>query len=503
MATSEYIRKNGSKAKPPVQFNSQRNPGRLRVGTPGLASKLILMLGDVFVISLAFVIALVVKIRFLADFGDLKQVGLTQLPLYLVFFSWFLLAILLVSHRYGLYNPVPITSGMRELRLTVQAVLNAGLLLCGGLYMAHGDIASRSFVILLICTTAIVSSIWRSTMRLARYRHYEKGLDTRNMVVLGTNYLSHALGQHIAGNYRLGYQFLGYISPLEQDNGTVVTSDEILGGTERLRELTRLHFIDEVVIAQAMPTEKVIGLLEEARELGVDIRAISGLYGELTAVATIEYLGVYPVASLHRSNSKIFALFFKRVFDILFSSMALIAAFPLMLVIAAAVRLDSPGPIFYVSDRIGKRGRVFPCFKFRTMVQDAEKRKKELAALNERDGILFKMTNDPRITRFGHMLRKYSLDELPQLFNVLRGEMSLVGPRPPIASEVEKYELEHFRRLAVMPGLTGLWQIQARQDGSFAKYIELDTAYVEHWTFWLDIKILVRTAHVVIRGTGT
>jgi lipopolysaccharide/colanic/teichoic acid biosynthesis glycosyltransferase len=191
------------------------------------------------------------------------------------------------------------------------------------------------------------------------------------------------------------------------------------------------------------------------------------------------------------------------VFDILFSIAAMIAAFPLMAFIALAVLLDSRGPIFYVSERIGKRGRVFPCFKFRTMVKDAEKKKRDLAALNERDGILFKVSNDPRVTRVGRILRKYSLDELPQFFNVFRGEMSVVGPRPPIASEVEKYELEHFRRLEVLPGLTGLWQVHARQDSSFAKYIELDTAYVENWSFWLDVKILMRTAHVVIRGTGT
>jgi lipopolysaccharide/colanic/teichoic acid biosynthesis glycosyltransferase len=136
------------------------------------------------------------------------------------------------------------------------------------------------------------------------------------------------------------------------------------------------------------------------------------------------------------------------------------------------------------------------------MVKDAEKKMRELAELNERDRILFKISKDPRITRVGSILRKYSLDELPQFFNVFRGEMSVVGPRPPIATEVEKYELEHFRRLEVRPGLTGLWQVQARHDSSFAKYIELDTAYVENWTFWLDVKILLRTAHVVLSGTG-
>jgi lipopolysaccharide/colanic/teichoic acid biosynthesis glycosyltransferase len=137
------------------------------------------------------------------------------------------------------------------------------------------------------------------------------------------------------------------------------------------------------------------------------------------------------------------------------------------------------------------------------MVQDADKRKAELAHMNERDGVLFKIANDPRITRVGTWLRKYSLDELPQFYNVLKGDMSLVGPRPPVASEVEQYDLAHLRRLNVLPGITGLWQVEARQDPSFDSYISLDTAYVENWSFWLDLKILARTVGVVLNGTGT
>ena len=502
MATSEYIPKSQPSERPPKQFGYQPAKKRRGVGGPAFASKLLRMSGDVIIVILAFALALEVKIHFFDDGGTFRTIHSSASALYLGFFAWFLCCLLAVSEHYDLYNPILVAGGARELRLTVQACVNAGLLLCGGLYMARLELASRTVVLLLICTTTVALCVWRASIRLAYYRHFEKGIDTRNVVILGTSHLSQALGEHIAGNYRLGYQFLGYIRASDLSDNEVPAPSQILGNIERLRQLTRLHFIDEVVIAHALPTEQIIPLLEEARELGVDIRAISGLYGDLSAHAAIEYLGVYPVRSLHRSQSRSFSLFFKRIFDILFSFAVMMAVFPLMFVIALAIRLDSDGPVFYVSERIGKRGRVFPCFKFRTMVKDAEKKKRDLATLNERDGILFKVSNDPRVTPVGLFLRKYSLDELPQFFNVLRGEMSIVGPRPPIASEVEKYDLEHFRRLEVLPGLTGLWQIQARQDASFAKYIALDTAYVENWTFWLDLKILIRTAEVIVRGTG-
>jgi lipopolysaccharide/colanic/teichoic acid biosynthesis glycosyltransferase len=167
------------------------------------------------------------------------------------------------------------------------------------------------------------------------------------------------------------------------------------------------------------------------------------------------------------------------------------------------IKLDSPGPAFYISQRIGKKGRSFSCFKFRTMVVNADNLKSSLSAHNERSGPLFKIRNDPRVTTLGRYLRKFSLDELPQLLNVIKGDMSLVGPRPPIASEVERYELEHLRRLEVLPGLTGLWQVRAREDPSFDQYVTLDITYVETWSFWLDLKILARTAEVVFRGTGS
>ena len=210
----------------------------------------------------------------------------------------------------------------------------------------------------------------------------------------------------------------------------------------------------------------------------------------------------FPTIPLHRRDFPAGAFMMKRVLDLSLSSIALLLLSPLLVMLAIAIKFDSKGPIFYQARRVGRKGRNFDCMKFRTMVVNADALKAKLAHLNERDGIMFKMSNDPRITSVGRFLRKYSLDEIPQFFNVLRGDMSLVGPRPPIAAEVERYDLSHLRRLDVLPGITGLWQVEARQDPSFDSYISLDTAYVDNWNLWLDLKILVRTVSVVIGGTG-
>jgi exopolysaccharide biosynthesis polyprenyl glycosylphosphotransferase len=328
-------------------------------------------------------------------------------------------------------------------------------------------------------------------------------METRNILVVGTGRVGQALRHHIESLRHLGYTFKGFVHVPANDAEAAGDCADVLGTVDEALELARKHFVDEIFLSA--PCERVLvkRLVHQAREAGIDIRVVPDLYDGLAWNSPIEYIGQFPTIPLHRGEVPVLRMVLKRLLDIAASSVALVLLSPVLAAIAIAVRSDSPGPIFYASERIGKKGRVFPCIKFRTMVPDAERRRTEVLHMNERDSVLFKITNDPRITRMGRFLRKYSLDELPQLVNVLRGDMSLVGPRPPIASEVKRYELNHLRRLDVVPGITGLWQVQARQDPSFDSYISLDTAYIENWSLWLDIKILVRTVGVVVTGTGS
>ena len=192
----------------------------------------------------------------------------------------------------------------------------------------------------------------------------------------------------------------------------------------------------------------------------------------------------------------------KRVMDVTLASVALVLVAPVMLVIALAIRMGSHGPVLYHSWRVGQNGKLFLFLKFRTMIDNAEDMKEQLQHLNEREGLLFKISNDPRVTGLGRFLRRYSLDELPQLVNVLKGEMSLVGPRPPSLDEYKQYSSEQQFRLLVKPGITGLWQITARKDPSFTTALNLDRQYVESWSPRLDLKILLKTIPVVLRGDG-
>ena len=279
---------------------------------------------------------------------------------------------------------------------------------------------------------------------------------------------------------------------------TALPEWQLRGQFQSLSQTARELHIDQVILATD-DLDLTNRLVSECIQNSLDVAIAPKLPGE---VAGLERLGDEVLVQIHQEQIAEWQLAAKRLIDIVISTILGIALLPLLCAIALLIKLDSRGPVFYPAVRIGRKGQRFTCYKFRTMVPHAAALKDELRRANERHGAFFKISNDPRITRLGRILRRYSLDELPQLWNVLRGEMSLVGPRPHPVDDAERYELEDLQRLDVTPGITGLWQVTAREDPSFRRCIELDAEYIKRWSLRLDLQILCRTAGAVLRGSG-
>jgi exopolysaccharide biosynthesis polyprenyl glycosylphosphotransferase len=505
MASSDFWQKLSSSLTSSAEWEASVAAGSTRV-VRGTAKLWMVM--DAVTVCVAAVVATLYKLRATPVEGAriFWHGALFQgrsMGILLALLCGFTAALILTSRRLHLYTPMHMTNFLHEQRMSAQACFTASLLLIGTLYLVHAEDISREIVLGTIGLVTIVLALRRLVYRILLYRRFDRGLDTRNVLVVGTGLEAQALRHHLESIRHLGYTFKGFIELPGCKTHERVASDDIVGNLESLFQHTRKEFIDEIFFTTPCERGIIQDVLEQARFHGVDLRVVPDLYDGLAWNSPIEYIGQFPTIPLHRGAVPEVELVFKRVFDAVFSALVLLALSPLFLAIAIAIKLDSPGPVFYTSERIGKKGVVFRCFKFRTMVRDAEKHRAELMHMNERDDVLFKVANDPRVTRLGHILRKYSLDELPQFFNVLRGEMSIVGPRPPLAPEVRKYDLDHLRRLDVTPGITGLWQVQGRQDPSFASYVSLDVTYIENWSIWLDFKIMMRTVAVVLSGTGT
>jgi len=277
----------------------------------------------------------------------------------------------------------------------------------------------------------------------------------------------------------------------------------VLGSFGELRAVALAHFVDELFIALPFDRELVKEMALDARRLRLGLKMVPDLYDGLAWRAPLRTIGGFPVIDLHGQPIATLGLTFKRAMDISLASLGLVLTAPIIALAALAIRLVSPGPALYAAPRVGKKGRKFRCYKLRTMVANADAHKEALRGTKERQGPFFKMENDPRITRCGQWLRKFSIDELPQLINVLLGDMCLVGPRPHPLDDYDRYRLENLRRLDVKPGLTGLWQVTARRDLSFETNMALDLEYIENWNLWLDLKILLKTIPAVLRAEGS
>jgi exopolysaccharide biosynthesis polyprenyl glycosylphosphotransferase len=331
---------------------------------------------------------------------------------------------------------------------------------------------------------------------------YRRGLGARRVVVVGATPTGKIVMQNMASCLGRGYQLLGFV---EEQAGAPWRFGRFrcLGTIAELERVLAQQRADELIVAlPAASHARTAEIVAHCQRAGVAVKLVPHHLDWRLSRVHIDDVARVPLIEVRAARRGALQLAFKRGLDIVVAALALAAAAPLMAVTALAIRLDSPGPIFFRQERLGQAGRPFTILKFRSMSVDAERRLSLLRDQNEASGPIFKIRNDPRATRVGRVIRTLSIDELPQLWNVLRGEMSLVGPRPPLGSEVAHYEDWHRRRLDVTPGITCLWGVSGRSALDFEEMVMLDLYYLDNWSLGLDLRILLRTALSLLRPSG-
>ncbi len=361
---------------------------------------------------------------------------------------------------------------------------------------------SRLLLVVVFPSLAAAAILTRIAVRQILVLARDHGRNVRYMLVLGANSRAQAFADLVESHPELGLVVLGHLKADKSDAG-VVLGRPLLGMLDDLEQVLHSQIVDEVAICLPFSMENLIEQAvytceQEGKVVRIPVAPIERV---LTAarLESIDGIGVYSLAN---GPDRVASLALKRLMDVVGAGLVTVLMSPVMLTLALAIKLDSKGPVFFRQERVGLHGRPFQVVKFRSMCSDAEDRLLNLLADNEINGHAFKLANDPRTTRIGRFLRRTSLDELPQLWNVLRGEMSLVGPRPPLPSEVARYDVWHRRRLSMKPGMTGLWQVGARHEPEFDRWVEQDLEYIDSWSLWLDFKIIARTVPAVLIGTG-
>ena len=364
------------------------------------------------------------------------------------------------------------------------------------------DRISRGWIVLFAGLAGLFLLTEKLVVRLTARQVRARGLNFRTVLVVGTGRTAGAIAESLREHRWWGYRVLGFVA-VEAGEESDPRAAPLAGALSDLPRLLSENVVDEVVFAL---TPRDLGRFEDLvlalQEEGILVRFALDVLPHAQARVDLEELDGVPLVTLSTSPTGPFELAVKRMMDVGLSALLLLLALPILGGVACAIKLGEGGAVLFRQRRCGLNGRVFTLYKFRTMVGDAEGRLAEVAHLNEMKGPVFKSRQDPRVTRLGRLLRRYSLDELPQFWNVLRGDMSLVGPRPPIPEEVVRYERWQRRRLAMKPGITCLWQISGRNAIDFEEWMRLDLEYIDSWSPWLDLKILAKTVPVVLSGRG-
>jgi exopolysaccharide biosynthesis polyprenyl glycosylphosphotransferase len=401
----------------------------------------------------------------------------------------------------GLYQLRTRWSARREALDVASAAAVLAVVTFALLFLLHLGDVSRLFLLALFPAQALLTFVSRFALRRTFEWVRAHGGNARFVLVVGTGEAAQAFADRIEAHRALGLRVVGHLTEVPERRGPVTRP--ILGGLEEVVEVLHRTVVDEVAICLPAADWALVEPITRVCEAeGRVVRVPMEVVGLPMERGIVEDFDGQPVVSYVYGPDRALGLLLKRTIDVGLSALALALFSPVLLAVAAMIRLvDGPGVVFRQT-RVGLHGRTFTLLKFRTMVPDAEVLRAHLGHLNEVKGGAFKLTDDPRLTRTGRWLRRTSLDELPQLWNVVRGEMSLVGPRPPLPDEVETYDLWHRRRLSMKPGITGLWQVEGRRDPVFDRWVRLDLDYIDRWSLLLDLRIMLRTIPAMLSQEG-
>ncbi|MFP3897435.1 MAG: undecaprenyl-phosphate glucose phosphotransferase [Anaerolineales bacterium] len=343
----------------------------------------------------------------------------------------------------------------------------------------------------------------RAIERYIITRRHRRGLGVSRLLIVGAGEIGRSIMRTAVARPELGYEIVGFVDDDPERAETNIGNYPALGTTGKLPSLLDTCDVDQVIITLSwISHQKILDIVRQCARNDVRVRIVPDLFQMTLSRVVVEQLDGIPLLGIREPSLHHWQALFKRIVDLCMASLGLILFSPLMLAAAIAIKLDSPGPIIFRQTRLGRNQRPFTCLKFRSMRVGAESQLQELREETENTEPIFKMPDDPRQTGVGRILRRTSMDELPQLWNVLRGDMSIIGPRPPIPSEVEEYDGWHLRRLEVRPGITGLWQVSGRSDLTFDEMVLLDIYYIENWSPLLDLRILLKTIPTVLLGKG-
>ncbi len=461
---------------------------------------------DAGVTALAFFLAYWVRVHVWQHVVPWRQ--LTPLAPIGEYWGVFLAAVLgwpLIGYALGVYRDFEISTPIRLVGNVVKLVGTGLLVTYAGLHLTRSEIVSRSLVLIVGLVDLVLLALGRWLFFSGTAWVRDRLGCFHSVLIVGTGPKARALATLIEEEDTMGLRLVGFVDPEAASPKRLNTAhaDYPVMPSRELAGALRRHVVDEVIFAVALDQLPALQpLMRDCAREGVDTRLHLEFAPGVFSRVYLERLRGVPLLSFAATPDSELLLFAKRLFDLVVSGLALIILSPLLLAIALLVKLTSPGPILYRQVRSGLNGRRFTLYKFRSMVANAEELRPHLQPLNELKGPVFKISQDPRCTPVGRWLRRSSLDELPQLWNIFRGEMSFVGPRPALPEEVDQYEAWQRRRLRMRPGLTCTWVLEGRNQVDFERLIQLDLSYIDNWSLWLDLKISLKTIPLVLLGKG-